>query len=327
MAPPPTATAERYRRFAAQEAAGSSPTSERLARAVAGSAELLQRLDAGLPPAKRQPNLLLAAARLLDAPLDGHRFVPFLLDRWDEVADVLATRATQTNEAARTGAFLPVLAALDGPLALIEVGCSAGLCLYPDRYSISYDGHPPLVPDSPVTIPVITAGAVPLPSRRPHVVARIGIDLHPLDVTDADDLAWLEACIWPEHDVRRERLRTAAGLVAADPPQLIEDDLVDGLDDALARVPAGATPVVFHSAVLNYLSPDHRAWFAREVLARHDVVWLANEAPTVLPGVATSLAPPAGATTSLSFILTWGGSRPLAIGDPHGAWIRWPDRV
>ncbi|MGV4926084.1 DUF2332 domain-containing protein [Streptomyces sp. BHT-5-2] len=30
--------------------------------------------------------------------------------------------------------MLPVLAALPQPLALIGVGASAGLCLYPDRY-------------------------------------------------------------------------------------------------------------------------------------------------------------------------------------------------
>ena len=30
---------------------------------------------------------------------------------------------------------------VDGPLSLIEVGVSAGLCLYPDRYSHLYDGH------------------------------------------------------------------------------------------------------------------------------------------------------------------------------------------
>ena len=37
--------------------------------------------------------------------------------------------------------LLPVLAALPQPLALLEVGASAGLCLYPDRYAYRYGDH------------------------------------------------------------------------------------------------------------------------------------------------------------------------------------------
>jgi hypothetical protein len=56
------ATAENYRRFARLEAAGRSPAYEQLALAVAGDAAILAFLQC-LPPAKRQPNLLFAAAR------------------------------------------------------------------------------------------------------------------------------------------------------------------------------------------------------------------------------------------------------------------------
>jgi hypothetical protein len=53
----------------------------------------------------------------------------------------MLARSTQTNEVARCAAFLPLLADLDAELALIEVGASAGLCLFPDRYAYSYDGE------------------------------------------------------------------------------------------------------------------------------------------------------------------------------------------
>ena len=56
-------TAENYRAFAV-EARGRSPRYEELAGAVAGDAPLLDFLT-GLPAAKRQPNLLFAAARHL----------------------------------------------------------------------------------------------------------------------------------------------------------------------------------------------------------------------------------------------------------------------
>ena len=45
----------------------------------------------------------------------------------------MMVRSTQTNEAGRCAALLPVLALLPQPLALLEVGTSAGLCLFPDR--------------------------------------------------------------------------------------------------------------------------------------------------------------------------------------------------
>src|SRR5438270_8976164 len=63
-----------YRRFAADEANGKSPLYEELARGVAADSEILDFLLA-LPPPKRQPNLLFAAARsLLGTPANWALF-------------------------------------------------------------------------------------------------------------------------------------------------------------------------------------------------------------------------------------------------------------
>ena len=64
-----------------------------------------------------------------------------LAERRDEVEALMLARRTQTNEAARCALLLPLLAALPQPLALLEVGASAGLCLLPDRYGYDYAGH------------------------------------------------------------------------------------------------------------------------------------------------------------------------------------------
>ena len=45
------------------------------------------------------------------------------------LAEVMLARRTQTNEPARCATLLPALALLPPPLALIEVGASAGLIL------------------------------------------------------------------------------------------------------------------------------------------------------------------------------------------------------
>lgn len=316
-------TASWYRAFAQVEASGSSPIYETLARAVADSPEIVGRLEE-LPVAKRQPNLLLASARLVGAPLDDpFGFADFVTARWSDVAGVMVERSTQTNEPARTAAFLPLLAAIEGPVALIEVGCSAGLCMFPDQYSISYNGAASLVPHSPVRVDVEASGPVPVPNRLPEVVGRIGVDLNPLDVTDAEDLAWLEVLIWPEHVARLARLRAAVQVVADDPPTLLRGDLVDTIDDAIAMAPPESTKVVFHSAVLNYLDPTARVEFAERVRRHPRTVWFANEAPGVLEGVTTELLPPSSASARAFFVLSEGTRRTFGISDPHGTWLRW----
>ncbi len=88
---------------------------------------------AAFPPAKRQPNLLLAAVRLLAGVQGSYpAFRAVVLDRRQEMAAIMNSRSTQTNEAARCAVLLPALTRLPQPLALIEVGASAGLTLLPE---------------------------------------------------------------------------------------------------------------------------------------------------------------------------------------------------
>ncbi|MEU6432201.1 DUF2332 domain-containing protein [Microbispora sp. NPDC046973] len=272
-------TAANYAEFAAREAHGVSPAYERLALAVSRDREMLALLGA-LPPAKRQPNLLFAVVRFLGGPVeDPAAFRDHTLGNWPAVEAEMRTRATQTNEAGRCAVLLPVLAALPQPLALLEVGASAGLCLYPDRYAYRYGDH--LVGSGEPVLDCAATG-VALPARVPDVVWRAGLDLNPLDVTDPADVAWLDALIWPEHERRRARLRVAAAVAAAEPPLLVRGDLADDLPELAAKAPAGATLVVFHTSVLYQVPAPRRAAFAEAVrgLPGH---WIANETPDVLP--------------------------------------------
>ena len=150
---------------------------------------------------------------------------------------MMIARATQTNEPARCAALLPVLARLDGPLALVEVGASAGLCLYPDKYSYEYDGRQ-VGARSPVHLASTTTGDMPLPDRLPHVVARVGIDLNPLDPADRDDRSWLRALVWPGPlaEDRLRRLDAAAELAGREPARMLRGDLMDRLPDAVDLV-------------------------------------------------------------------------------------------
>lgn len=309
--------ADGYRAFAG-EASPSSPLYARLAIDVADDPDILEFL-AALPVGKRQPNLLLAAVKhLYGAPADGRELRGRVLDHSARLRAIMTARATQTNEPARCAALLPVLARLNGPLALVEVGASAGLCLYPDKYSYDYDGRQ-VGARSPVHLASTTTGDMPLPDRLPHVVARIGIDLNPLDPADRDDRSWLRALVWPGPlaEDRLRRLDAAAELAGREPARMLRGDLVDRLPDAVALVPAGCTVVVFHTAVLPYVPSDRRLAFI-DLVRSLPVRWLSQEAPGVVPG--TGAAPAAG--WGNEFILSLDGA-PLARTAPHGGRIAW----
>ena len=315
-------TAQAYQRFAEIEARGSSRTYEVLARHVAQSPAMLDLLDT-LPPLKRQPNLLFGVGRFLGGPVaDPAGFTAWAAARWPEVSAEILSRSTQTNEAARCASLLPVLAGIPGPLALLEVGASAGLCLYADRYRYDYGGAIVGADGSGVTLACERQNDVPVPAGPPEVVWRSGVDLNPLDLRRDDDLAWLDALVWPEHRERRDRLRAAAQVVRDDPPVLVAADLNDGLRDLAGQAPDGATLVVFHSAVLAYLDEGGRARFAETVrdLPGH---WVANEAPRVLEGLVTP--PPRPAPRPGQFLLALDGV-PKAWTDPHGRSLFWLDQ-
>ncbi|MFY1690927.1 DUF2332 domain-containing protein [Plantactinospora sp. WMMB782] len=306
--------ASRYVEFGSREARGVSPAYERLSLAVARDDELLDLIGT-LPPAKQQPNLLFGVVRLLGGPVeDPGAFHDYVLENWPVIAAEVADRATQTNEVGRCALLLPVLARLPQPLALLEVGASAGLCLYPDRYAYRYDDRP--LGDGEPVLDCALTGTEP-PDRLPEVVWRAGLDLNPLDVTVPADLAWLDATIWPEHAHRRARLRAAAAVAAADPPLLLRGDLVDDLPALAARAPAGATLVVLHTAVLYQVPAPRRAAFVELVrgLPGH---WIANEAPEVLPYDGLPAEPGDGFHNVLAL-----DGRPLAWTRGHGQAMTW----
>ena len=96
-----TAVARTYREFGRLEARGRSAAYEALAESVAGDSALVSFI-ASLPPPKRQPNLLFAAARyLLGAPPSIGPLRELASQSPAELSQVILARRTQTNEPAR----------------------------------------------------------------------------------------------------------------------------------------------------------------------------------------------------------------------------------
>ncbi len=304
--------AEVYRRFGEIDAAGT--LYERVAVALGGSDEVMRALGAA-PARTRRPALVLAA--LHDLALAG------------QAPDLAAAHATGDGDAAARAAVDTVLRCTGPVLALtarrrlrlrpdetghaavlypaiaeaahrlgaaavglVGLGCSAGLDLVVDRVGIGYgDGRTLGDPSSPVRTTCSIVGGRAVPARAvPGVVARIGVDRDPLDVTDPDDVRWLRACLPPDRPERAARLDAELALAAQTPPLLLRGDPVDLLPAAVDRVPADALPVVLSTWALSRLPVPRRALLLRhleEAAAGRAVAWVSAEGVGVAPGVPT----------------------------------------
>lgn len=184
-------------------------------------------------------------------------FREFCLKNREGLRLLLPGARLQTNEVTRCANLLPAFELVSRraerrPLALIEVGASAGLNLNWDRYGYRYDNLLMGDPRSPVQLACSLKGSrlPPFPEVMPLVTQRIGIDLAPLDPNHPLDVDWLLACIWPE-EIQRYRLLTAAIKLARQyPPTLLEGDACELLPEVLASVPAEATVCLWHSYAL-----------------------------------------------------------------------------
>lgn len=277
-------------------AADVSPLYERLARGVADAPRLLD-IAGEAPDGQPPPQLLLGAVHALllrgvDHPLA--RFYPtctdapaapgetdpfpsfrsFCLEYETEIREIVASRRVQTNEVGRSAVLLPAFERVArrvgrAPLALVEIGASAGLNLCWDRYRYEYDGYGAYGRlDSPVTIESTVRGdrTPPLPDRLPDVTHRVGNDLNPLDVTDAEDADWLRALVIPDQQERHERLAAAIDLVREAPPELVAGDARETLDALVARAPEEASVCVFSTMTLYQLEADGVAEIRKELV-------------------------------------------------------------
>lgn len=313
--------ADWFRRFAHAEGA-ESPRYRDWALGIAEDDEILA-LVTKLPLAKRQPVLVLTCARVAGVPLR-----PFdtarddVIALWPAIAKLAKMRSTQTNDPRRCTPLLVALDRIRGPIALVEVGASAGLTLFPDRYSFDWNArgrpvmsHPANGP-STVTLKADIAGWGANPPRRPNIVHREGIDLSPLDVTKPDDRDWLEALVWPEQTERLAIVRAAADIVAQSLPTVAAGDAVAEIRSAVARARKAApkaTIVVTSPAVLVYLDPAEREKFVT-YCARAKVRWISLDGRRVIPRIGDAADE---LKIEGDFVLSLDGI-PIASADPLG---------
>lgn len=298
MRPPaertPDALAARFELFADVECSGESglgvfsPAYALLSRAVARDAGLLA-LAAECRRGQPVPNLFFAAvkraaetsprsdlARLYARIADGEppppslpaAFARFCAERAPEIAALARTRRVQTNEIRRCAYLMPAFGTVAAdagarPLAIIDVGASAGLNLLWDEYRYAYsDGSEYGPRDSAATIESeLRSPMPPLPSAFPEVAFRAGVDLSPVDLSDDDAFGWMQALVWPDHADRAALLSAAREIWLANPPRVESGDAVETLPRLLAAAPPDAALCVFHCHALNQFPPAARDEF------------------------------------------------------------------
>ncbi|HEY5154755.1 MAG TPA: DUF2332 domain-containing protein, partial [Acidimicrobiales bacterium] len=267
-------------------------------------------------------------------------FREVVLTHHQHLADQLRHRAIQTNEVGRSAALLPAFALVaqrfERPLALIEIGASAGLNLFFDRFHIDYGTAGQAGPaDATVRLHCEVRGPLlpPVPTRSPDVVSRLGIDLSPVDVTDPDAARWLEACLWPDVPHRVERFRAALELARADPPELWAGNAVDLVARAVEAVPPGAVACLDATWVLAYFSEAERDQLHAtldHLGAERTIAFVTAEYEGNTPWVPEPTRPASAADHSSPTLLglgLWDHGRTdhaaLAWVQPHLRWIEW----
>jgi hypothetical protein len=336
-----------YRRFAAVGHADASALYKRVALALSESDAALRAIEA-VPVRKRNPPVILAALHDLAlagrapalaaayaatadrgaAAVDGDAAaaaIDTLLQLTDAIAAIAVRRPVRSDETGRYAVLYPAIAEAARrtgakAVGLIDIGCSAGLNLNVDRVGITYSNGPSLGdPSSVVQRSSSIVHHRPVPAgAMPDVVARIGIDRDPIDVTAADDARWLRACLPPDQPGRLARLDAEMALAATTPPLLLPGDAVELLPDAIAGVPADALPVVTTTWTLSQFPIESRLRFLHrleEAAAGRPLAWVSAEGVGVAPTMPTLGDRPASGHSTIGLALFGRSAQPAeAIG-------------
>jgi hypothetical protein len=327
--------------------AGSELTARLMERCVADleAGGPLARLLAdwqGQPLLDALPQRVVGAVQ--DFALEGRapslaRFYPSLggAPAWPDTADafleVIARHApeirprldtqVQTNEvrrcAALLGGFLAAAREAGGlPLRLLEIGTSAGLNLFWDRYRYALGAHRWGDPAAAILLDTEWRGPPPDLEAPVRVASRLGCDLFPLDARDPVQLRRIESFLWADQPDRHRLLRAAAAALPPEGAPLERTGAVEFLARELAAPAPGLATVLFHSSMWWYLSKADRHAVDATVReagtrahARAPLFWLRVEPPS-----------PDYEEVRL---LGWPGGEDRLLGHAHhhGRWVEW----
>jgi len=254
---------------------------------------------------------------------------------WDRVGDALvgeraflrrfvSEQRVQTNEVQRCWALLPCFLEsarrLDASIVdVVELGTSAGLLLFWDRYRCRYEAGQWGPDDAQLELSGEERGRVPgeLLELELTVRDRVGIDLEPVDVTGDEGALLLKSFVWADRVERIERLDRAIDALRADPPRILQGDFVELLPGLLESRRSDAPTIVMQIAAAGNLKEQEweRLYAALEEGGRR--------AP--LAYVFAGHPEPMSHQHWGLWVTSWpdGERTQLAYADFHGTWLDW----
>ncbi|RDE10680.1 DUF2332 domain-containing protein [Pelagibacterium lacus] len=295
-----------------------SARADALALRAAGALHALIRsgrardLAALYPPLEAKPDQLWAAIEGAIAKHDD-----FLHDFLDS--------PPQTNEVMRSSALLGLSLRLaerfEMPLALYEIGASAGLNLAFDRYRyVLGEGREWGDPDALVQIESEWRGNLPPLDARLEIASRSGCDRNPLDPHNPEAVERQLAYIWADQHNRIGRVSAALSAAASMPYAVEKADAADWVEAHLAAAPEpGIVRVFFYTIVWQYLSQATKA----RIDAAFEAAGAVATAETPLVRMyMESEHHPGGAVLKQT---VWPGEEKKTVGlsDYHGRWVDW----
>jgi hypothetical protein len=194
-------------------------------------------------------------------------FRDFCLQHHAALAELIANRVTNTNEVARCvylhPGFLVLAAEAPAPLHLIEIGPSAGLNLRWDEYAYRYVQNGTVyrsgAAEAELVLETKIGAKIPPLGPPPAVGSRVGLELYPVDLRNADDRDWLRALVWADHPERLARLDLALAVNAPHPPDIRAGDALELLLEVAAEVPRDGGLCVFHTMTTYQFSDEQNA--------------------------------------------------------------------
>ena len=253
----------------------------------------------------------------------GHAWADFAaaLEEHRHELQRLLRQPVQTNEvgrcAALLGGFLLVAGQTGLPLRLLEPGASAGLNLRFDHYCYEGPGVTFGNPSSPVRLSEVFEGTPPPLGAAVEVAERAGCDPRPIDPVSDDGRRTLLTYTWPDQKRRLLLLDGALEVARRVPAPVATADAADWLADKLDDSVPGVATVVFHSIVMQYLSPGERT-VVEELFEK-----AGRKATTATP-MARLAMEPAGEMADVRLTLWPGGREQLiARAGYHGRPVIW----
>ena len=291
--------------------------------------------DGDISPGGQSVPLRLAGA-LHALHLEGHAnlsavYPPHVVSDeilWDVVRSTLISdaghihywldSAPQTNEVRRSAVLIAighVLADRFGlPMRTSELGASGGLNLHWDAYALKLGEDVFGAANPALTLSPDWSGPKP-PARSPHVIARAGVDLNPLNPTNPDHALRLQAYLWPDQPERMSLTRAAIKTART---SVTQGDAIDWLAGRIAHQ-SGQLHLIYSTVAWQYF-PDAKKAEGTRIIAQAGAV-AAKTTPLAWFSMENDGAGPGAALT----LQLWPGDLMINLGraDFHGRWVDW----